>query len=351
MEPPEGRETPVEADRLQSIRGRPIELLIREDMKFSGKRLFVEVFNQLGFDARLVSDDDFDTSADRIVFISGNALWHERALDRIRPLPREERPLVILWFSEPLPFPREAGLRVAPLTVREIGKIVLRDRRISDVHSNARHMRRLAREGILDVLAVAAKSYQAFLAQEGIASELIPVGYHPSLGDRLDVERDIDVLFLGDLRVGRRKRILRRLERDGLPVHAVGSYSDPKLWGEGRTQLLNRAKIMLNLPRHSGLLADLRLILGMATGALVVSEPVYLPEPYVPGKHYVEAGIDEMADTARRYLADHEARLRITDEAHAFVTQELTLERSFADLLALAAQRIPPDSGAVSNEN
>jgi len=340
MQPPEGRKTAAEADRLQNIRGRTIEILIREDVKFSGKPIFAETFAQLGFDARLVSDDEFDTSADRIVFISGNALWHERALDRIRPLPRDERPFVIVWYSEPLPFPRASGLRLEPLNLREIAKIVLRDRRITDAHSNARHMRRIAREGIVDLLTVAARSYQAFLAEEGIGSELIPVGYHPVHGHLLDLERDIDVLFLGDLRVRRRKRILRRLERDGLPVRAIGSYADPTYWGEGRTQILNRAKIVLNLPRHPGLLAESRWPVTMSTGGLLLSEPVYLPGPYEPGRHYVEAEIDQMAETARRYLNDEEARLRITDEAHRFVTQELTLERSFADLLELAARRV-----------
>lgn len=338
--PPSWSPLSLEPDPLRSIRGRTIEILLREDVKFSGKPLFAELFRELGFETRLVSDEGFDVSPDRIVFISGNALWHERALDRIRPLPADERPFVIVWHSEPLPFPREAGLGLAPLNLREIGKIVLRDRRVSDPHSNARHLRRIGPEGIVDLLAVATRSYQAFLAQEGIDSELVPVGYHPVHGERLDLERDVDVLFLGDLRVGRRKRIFKRLQQDGLPVRAVGSYSDPTFWGEGRTQLLNRSKILLNLPRHRGLLADLRLIFGMATGALVLSEPVYLPEPYVPGKHYVEAEVAEMADTARRYLEDEEARLRITDEAHTFVTQELTLERSFADMLALAARRV-----------
>ncbi|MBA2462159.1 MAG: glycosyltransferase family 1 protein [Actinobacteria bacterium] len=329
-------------DPLKSIRGRPIEILTREDVKFSSGGIAVEIFGELGFESRLVTDEEFDTSPDRIVFIGGNAAWHERALDRIRPLPRTHRPGVIVWHSEPLPFPRAAGLRLAPMTPREIGKVILRDRRVSDPHSNARHMRRIAREGIIDLLTVAARSYQAFLAEEGISSELIPVGYHPIHGHLLDLERDIDVLFLGDLRVRRRKQILRRLERDGLDVHAVGSYSDQRYWGEGRTQLLNRAKILLNLPRHAGLLADLRLILGMAAGALVISEPVYLPDPFEPGKHYVEATIEEMPETARRYLADEDARRRITEAGHAFVTQELTWEHSFADLLALAAERLPP---------
>ena len=313
---PERRTNVPAADPLASIRGRSIEILIREDVKFSGKPLFAEIFNELGFDTRLVSDDGFDTSADRILFISGSPLWHKRALDRIRPLPRGERPFVIVWYSEPLPLPRAAGIKPEPLTLREIGKILLRDRRISDVHSNAGHLRRLGREGMVDLLAVATKGYQAYLAQEGVASELIPVGYHPTHGHLLDLERDIDVLFLGDLRVRRRKRIFRQLEREGLPVRTIGSYSDGTYWGDARTQIHNRAKIVLNVPRHSGLMAESRWPVAMSTGPLLLSEPVYLPEPYVPGLHYVEAEVDEMTETARKYLADEEARLRITDEAH-----------------------------------
>lgn len=313
---------------------------MREDVKFSGKPLFAEIFGRLGVEARLVSDTGFDTSRRRIVFISGSSLWHRRALDRIRPLPRAKRPFVIVWWSEPLPFPREAGLRLERLNVREIGKIMLRDRRVSDPHSNARHLRRVSKEGLIDLLTVATRGYQTFLAQEGIGSELIPVGYHPVHGHLLDLERDIDVLFLGDLRVRRRKRILRRLELEGVPVRGIGSYSDPKYWGEGRTEILNRAKIVLNLPRHPGLMAESRWPVTMATGALLLSEPVFLPEPFVPGKHYVEAPVEEMATTVRHYLADDAARQRITAEAHDFMTRELTLERSFKDLLALAAQRI-----------
>jgi hypothetical protein len=335
----EGETTGAEPDPWEAIRGRSIEVLIREDVKMSTAWIAVETFEELGFEARLVTDDEFDTS-DRIIFIGGNALWHERALERIRHLPDRDHPGVIVWHSEPLPFPRAAGLRLAPLTMREIGKIVLHDRRVSDPYSNTRHLRRIDREGIVDLLTVATKSYQAFLAEQGIAAEHIPVGYHPVHGHRLNLERDIDILFIGDLRVRRRQKIFRRLEQQGLLVHAVGSYSDPRYWGESRTELLNRAKILLNLPRHSGLLADLRLILGMATGALVISEPVYLPDPYEPGRHYVEAAIDDIANTARHYLADEEARRRIADVAHAFITEELTMKRSFTHLLDLAAGRL-----------
>ena len=325
---------------LDAIRGRTIDILVREDVKFSGKPIFAEIFEGLGLDARLVPDDQVSTSAEGIVFISGSPLWHKRALARIRSLPPGQRPFVILWYSEPLPLPRAAGLEPAPLTIREIGKILVRDRRISDVHSNARCLRRLGREGIVDLLTVATKGYQAYLAQEGIAAELIPVGYHPTHGHLLDLERDIDVLFLGDLRVGRRKRIFRQLEREGLPVRTIGSYSDGTYWGDARTEIHNRAKIVLNVPRHPGLMAESRWPVAMSTGALLLSEPVYLPEPYVPGAHYVEAEVDEMTEAARPFLDDESARLRITTEAHRFMTSELTLERSFARLLALAADRV-----------
>ena len=234
------------------------------------------------------------------------------------------------------------------LTTREVGKLVLRDRRVNDPYSNAHYLRRLAAEGTVDVLAVATRAYQAYLEQEGVETELVPLGYHPSHGRLLDRARDIDAIFLGDFRLPRRRRILRRLEREGVDVLTLGDYSNPELWGEGRVELMNRAKIALNIPRLEGHLPDVRLVVAMANGALVVSEPLYLPEPYEPGVHYIEAPIERLAETVREYVADDDARRRITGEAHRFVTTELTLERSFAGcwagrLAACGVKDVRPD--------
>ena len=234
--------------------------------------------------------------------------------------------------------PRAAGTSRQLLTTRELGKLVLRDRRVNDHYSNARYLRRLAAEGTADVLAVATRAYQAYLEQEGVATELVPLGYHPSHGRLLGRERDVGVIFLGDFRLPRRRRILRRLEREGVDVLTLGDYANPELWGEGRVELMNRVKVALNIPRLEGHLPDVRLVVAMANGALVVSEPLYLPEPYVPGVHYVEAPVDRLAETIRHYLADDEARRQITGEAHRFVTTELTLERSFSRLLDLVRE-------------
>ena len=51
-------------DPLAVIRGRPIEVLIREDVKMSTAWIAVETFGELGFEARLVTDADFHSSAD-----------------------------------------------------------------------------------------------------------------------------------------------------------------------------------------------------------------------------------------------------------------------------------------------
>jgi hypothetical protein len=78
--------------------------------------------------------------------------------------------------------------------------------------------------------------------------------------------------------------------------------------------------------------------MGMATGALVVSEPLYLPEPFEPGVHYVESSVDGMAETVRRYLADDESRRRVTDAAYRFLSRELPMVRTYARLMELAGE-------------
>ena len=47
---------------------------------------------------------------------------------------------------------------------------------------------------------------------------------------------------------------------------------------------MNRTTIALNIPRLEGHLPDMRFVVAMGTGALLVSETVYLPDPYVPGR-------------------------------------------------------------------
>jgi hypothetical protein len=294
----------------------------------SGTPLLIETLRELGHDAEPVNDRDFVPDTSTTVLVHGSPTWFPASMRAL--LGSGARPPVVVWQSEPL---RVAGMPRELLTARDVAKIVLRDPRRSDPASNLRSLVALHRAGRLTRVAVCAAAWQEPLASAGIEADVVPLGYAPLHGRLLGLERDIDVLFLGALDLRYRRRVFARLRRDGLDVHAVGSWSDPAYWGENRVRLINRAKVLLNVPRSPGQLPAQRLILGMANGALVVSDTIVRPEPFVPGEHYVEAPVVELAATAQRWLADDDGRARMTAHAHSFVTQELTFARSLAQLL------------------
>ena len=145
---------------------------------------------------------------------------------------------------------------------------------------------------------------------------MIPLGSGQRHCVDLGLERDIDVLFLGTRDVPRRQRMICRLERAGVDVDVRGSWTDRSFWGDERLRLLNRTKILVNFGRFAGHLPGHRFVVAMGAGALVVSEPVYRPEPYVPGVHYSEAPPDELPAAIRRYLADDDARRNVAANGH-----------------------------------
>jgi len=277
--------------------------------------------------------------ADEAVWIYGNVNGFPALCRQLAATPQAERPLVVVWHIEPLPPPKATGLPWPRPHLRELGKILLRHANANDVYTNYWRLRSLARQGLPDVLAVSTRAGCQFLAERGTVAHWVPFGYDPSYGHDLNLPRDIEVLFLGEHHIPRRRRLIEGLRRQGINLLAVGSWSDPAYWGENRTRLLNRAKIVLNLQRYPGALSGLRFILAMANKALAVSEPIYDPAPYVPGKHYVSASPEDFPRVIRYYLTHEDERAAIADEGHRLVTQELTLARSVEQLLALTRVR------------
>jgi spore maturation protein CgeB len=62
---------------------------------------------------------------------------------------------------------------------------------------------------------------------------------------------------------------------------------------------------------------------------------MYKPDPFVPGRHYVSATVEEMPDVIRYYLAHDDERQRIVDEGYRLVTQEATMANSVRRLMEL----------------
>lgn len=292
---------------------------------------------QFGHEVTLMRNEMPAEGSCDVLWIQGNANWHPRVCEGLkRATPRGVCPLVVLWQTEPLPPPSASPFPRPRLHLREWAKILLRDRRATDPYTNARRLSRLMDEGLIDLLIVSTPSRQAFLAEHGIQAHLVPMGYDPSFGgDMRLAERDIDVLFLGSLDVPRRRRLISRLREAGVKVEAKGSWHEKETWGEARTELLNRTKIFLNIQRFPGELSGLRMILGMSNKTLVISEPTYLPGPYLPGTHWIAATIEQMPAVIAHYLKHEDERERIAQAGHDLVVNEITMEGSTRAVLRL----------------
>jgi hypothetical protein len=132
--------------------------------------------------------------------------------------------------------------------------------------------------------------------------------------------------------------VIKGLQRRGVNLTVMGSPTDPACWGENRTRLVNRTKILLNLSRSSGQFPDLRFILGMANKSLVISEPIHHPAPYVAGQHFISATFEEMPEVIAYYLAHESERERVANEGHRFVTREVTMIHSVNRILELVRE-------------
>jgi len=328
----------------------PLSILIcdrRIPALAGGRPTVAAVLEGLGHHVRVAEDGPHDLSSFEVLLLWGNPGYFPRLRRQLRGLSKERRPIVAVLHAEPLPPPRASGLpRWSSLNLAEAAKIMLRDWRATDIYSNAFTLRRMMREGSIDLLFVMSLEKMEYAHEQGYPCWHVPYGYHSSFGRLLGLDRDVEVLFLGDTRPRRRRRLLRSLRNAGVNVTVRGSWHDPALWGERRTEFLNRTKIIVHLQRYPGKVAAKRFILAMANGVLVISEPVYRPEPFVDGVHFVAAPVERMPAVIQHYLTHADERERITAAAHQLVTNDLTFAGSMEQMLAVIQTRLarPPSS-------
>jgi hypothetical protein len=192
------------------------------------------------------------------------------------------------------------------------------------------------RHGLPDVLAVTSARRVGWLRALGIEGLFVPTAYGPSHGRDFGLARDIPVAWVGGTRRSgeRRERLLARLIED-LSRRGIAVHRFDNLWDQKRTEVLNRTKILLNLLRHPHDFTGHRLLLGAANKALVVSEPMD-EEPLRPGRHMIQAPVDELADRVIYYLEHEDERRQITEAAYELVTTELTMAWALATMFRAA---------------
>ncbi len=211
----------------------------------------------------------------------------------------------------------------------------------------ARDVARFWRNGLLDHILVSVPSRKTFLAQHDIPSEVVPVGYLPDFGSIVPgTARDIDVLFLGQISERRRDllaSLCAHLQHHGRKLHVV----DRNCYGEERTRLLNRTKIILNLHKFPWEFPIIRLLMAMSCKALVVSESASDPGPFCEDLHLIVRDAPALGEALVRYLAQDDERSRIVDEAHRFITESFTLASLLSGALAPIAS---PSISGLGNE-
>lgn len=264
------------------------------------------------------------------------------------------RPAFVLWLTEQLTNPSipewiHVPISVARSRIEQISYHRENDDQwetnflIKPLTSRANRFRYygdirwLHREGVLTVLAVGSDWIAKNLREHGFDPITAYIGSHPGWYANLKLERDIPVIWLGNLVTHRRKESLQQVRRDlqnrGVKLHVVDGVENPYIFGNERTKLLNRTKVIINLLRTEWDNHSLRFFLAIPNGCLVVSEPVFPHLPIVPGTHYVESPLDTMAEKIIYYLNNEQERKVIVDRAIQLITSELTMENSVRKIL------------------
>lgn len=193
----------------------------------------------------------------------------------------------------------------------------------------ARHLRIIADVvGRGDRLVVTSRDRQDELRSRGLTAAAVPFGYAPAVAGQIappDVgRRDLALVTLASqhARKAARRAVIDRWQEMEPRLLAIEGA-----WGEQRNIILRRSKVVLNVARVPGEFVGVRLVLAIAAGAVVVTEPMNDPYPFVAGEHFVEAPLDCVLEAARELEADEPRRRRISLAGQTLLVGELSAAR------------------------
>lgn len=256
-----------------------------------------------------------DKNKPNLIWWMGENLPHFGTPIRNRIIGRLRSIADMLMYKSPFSFSRQHVLFRLAHRYRMLDALILGQKR-----------------GLFQLVATTSAYRGERLRELGIPCTYIPISWGPSneLGEQLELQRDIDVLWLGrDYRFRPQRqrnlsKLYERLEAKGIKVVKVSSG----LSGDERTQLLNRTKILINLLRIEEDWTGHRLLLGAANGAMNISEPMVDTQMFVPNEHIIFSPLNDMPDVIEHYLIHESERRSITDKAFKLIHDELTMKQS-----------------------
>jgi hypothetical protein len=132
-----------------------------------------------------------------------------------------------------------------------------------------------------------------------------------------NVEKEIDVLFIGSL-TPRRRAILDELNQViNVTVHSA--------FGDEMVDMVNRAKIILNIHAEKQLDTETRVYEVLACKGFLITEKLSAESPFTHGSHLVESSTsEELTSNIRYYLNQPESRKQIAETGYRKVITDHT---------------------------
>ncbi len=320
-----------------------------------------EIAEAIHFELRQLGHEPFFFKADTSVPDGADIVFTFAPYGRFLPIVQqlgqlapEKRPLLIHWNTEGVP-----DLRLPWRLTRLLGAgRSWLERSISQSSANRNSLLTLLeskmlrfryvgdyyyahKKGLLNLFSDSSAVYARIHSKHGLPTLYVPWGASPLWYADLNLERDIDVLWMGNRHGDRRSELLdqirERLLRHGIQMYVADGQENPFIYREERVTLLNRAKITLNITRTWYDDNFSRFAYAAPNRSLVVSEPVlpHCPE-YEAGIHYASAPIDRLAEAIAYYVTHDEEREVIVENAYKLCTSELALRRGIARLMRAA---------------
>jgi hypothetical protein len=272
-------------------------------------------------------------------------------LAQLAEVPAAQRPVSIHWNTEGVPDLRlpwglvqALGLHRSRLDkfmekrpFSHIGLGMNRFRYVGDLYF-------AYRQGWLHVIADSSQIYAKRRSDHGLPTLFAPWGATARWYETLSFERDIDVLWMGNRSSRRRANILDAvrdyLRAQGVRVYMADNEENPFIFDELRIEMLNRAKITLNVTRTWFDDNFSRFALAAPNRSLIVSEKLLPHCPYFePGVHYVAASVAELGDAILAYLDNEPARQTIVENCYKLITTQLTMRNSIKTMMQAAEAR------------
>jgi hypothetical protein len=295
-----------------------------------------------------------------VLFLYGPFGKYLQVLQQLEAQPK--RPIVVFWNTEGLPDPKIPWFiqNLSGMVRSWIGRMNYSPHSylrpfatttpfslIDDRLTRVRYLGDFfyaQRKGWLDVFFDISAVYAQFFNRHGLPAKTAPFGTFDDWYSHLQVERDIDVIWMGKRGTDRRGQILDQLRQQlrghGVEIYMADGEENPFIYDEARNEILNRSKITLNILRTWYDENSLRFCMAMPNRSLCVSEPLLPHVPaYEAGKHYVAAPVAQMTQTILHYLCHDEEREQITQNAYELMVNQLTMRQSMQMIMQEVAKR------------